>query len=230
MVPVQTKDFPRVGEERPSRGRRLEIVKVVMSFSCNPNLGRARVKADGPPRLTGLTKVLAGLLSVAVLHHPSPTFGTVVFRQYSAVLEWNPSPSPAVAGYHLYYGTASGNYTANIEVGNVTTMTVFGLSSGVTYYFAMTAYDTNGAESGFSNEASFMPGIPTVQMLAAPAGQAVLTVSGLIGSTYDIEATQDFTTWTVIGTVTLGASGTVRFVDADAVNFPHRFYRTQEEP
>ena len=193
-------------------------------------MGRASVKAGGPSRLAGLTRVLAGLLSVAVLHHPIPTVGAVVSGQYSVVLEWNPSPSPTVAGYHLYYGTASGNYTANIMLGNVTTTTVSGLSGGVTYYFAMTAYGTNGLESGFSNEASFVPGISTMQMLTAAAGHVVLNVSGLMGSTYNIEATQDFKNWAVIGTVTLGASGTVNFADTNAVNFPQRFYRAYAAP
>lgn len=59
-----------------------------------------------------------------------------------------------LAGYKVYYGTASGNYATSVDVGNVTTYTVTGLSSGTTYYFAVTAYNTNSGESGFSNEVS----------------------------------------------------------------------------
>jgi hypothetical protein len=64
----------------------------------------------------------------------------------------------------------------------------------------------------------------------APAGQFVLTVSGLIGQTYEVEATQDLATWSAIGTVTLGASGSSDFTDTNAASFPQRFYRTRETP
>jgi len=57
-----------------------------------------------------------------------------------------------VAGYKLYYGTSSRNYSNNINVGMVTSYTVSGLAPG-TYYFTVTAYDASGNESGFSNEA-----------------------------------------------------------------------------
>ena len=62
-----------------------------------------------------------------------------------------------------------------------------------------------------------------MQIRSAPAGQLMLTVSGLTGHTYDIQATQDFMTWTVIGTVTVGDSGSLDFTDSDAANFPRAF-------
>jgi hypothetical protein len=63
------------------------------------------------------------------------------------------TPLTDLAGYKVYYGTPSRNYSQNIDVGNVTTYTVDNLTEGLTYYFAVTAYDTGGNESGFSNEA-----------------------------------------------------------------------------
>src|SRR6266511_954901 len=56
-------------------------------------------------------------------------------------LAWNPSPSAGVDGYRVHYGTQSGAYTVSLDVGPVTTYTVAGLTSGQTYYFAVTAYD-----------------------------------------------------------------------------------------
>ena len=52
-------------------------------------------------------------------------------------------------------------------------------------------------------------------------------MTGPIGHTYDILATQDFVTWTVIGTVTVGASGSLDFTDTNAASFSKRFYRTR---
>ena len=70
-----------------------------------------------------------------------------------ATLAWDPSSSSA-SGYRVYYGTASGNYTSNVNVGNATTSTVSNLTDDSTYYFSVKAYDSEGNESGFSNEVS----------------------------------------------------------------------------
>ncbi len=66
-------------------------------------------------------------------------------------LAWDAEVAPTLAGYNLYYGTASHSYGTPIDVGNVTIHTVTGLQAG-TYYFAVTAYDSSGYESGYSNE------------------------------------------------------------------------------
>ena len=83
----------------------------------------------------------------------------------SATLNWDPSTDSNVAGYKVYYGTVSHNYTNVITLGNVTNATVTGLLEGVTYFFAATSYDTSGVESIFSNEASY----------AVPTNSTVLT-------------------------------------------------------
>ena len=61
-----------------------------------------------------------------------------------------------MAGYRIYYGTSSKSYAqakgAGIVAGNVTSKTVTGLTSGMTYYFSVTAYDSAGNESGYSSE------------------------------------------------------------------------------
>jgi hypothetical protein len=54
-----------------------------------------------------------------------------------------------LAGYKVYYGTQPGVYTS-VDVGNVNTYAITGLTKGQTYYFAVTDYDTNGTESDYS--------------------------------------------------------------------------------
>lgn len=66
-------------------------------------------------------------------------------------LIWDP-PDIMPAGYKVYYGTTSTNYTQSIDVGPKTSCTIQGLEEGNTYYFVATAYYTNEPESGFSNE------------------------------------------------------------------------------
>lgn len=70
-----------------------------------------------------------------------------------AVLDWDANTEPDLAGYKVYFGTASKTYGAPIDVGKVTTKTIEPLADG-TYFFAVTAYDTSGNESLFSDEVS----------------------------------------------------------------------------
>jgi cation transport regulator ChaC len=60
-----------------------------------------------------------------------------------------------IAGYHIHYGTQSQTYTSTVDVTNpgLTTYVVDNLPAG-TYYFAVTAYDASGQESGDSPELS----------------------------------------------------------------------------
>lgn len=84
--------------------------------------------------------------------------------QKSAALSWDPPTTNAdgtdltdLAGYKVNYRTDSTNYTS-IDVGLTTTpespeYTVDNLEPGSRYYFNVTAYDTSGNESGYSEEA-----------------------------------------------------------------------------
>jgi hypothetical protein len=81
--------------------------------------------------------------------------GAAAWGQQSVTLAWDPNQEPDLGGYIVYYGPRSRVYTNAINVGNVTTNTVSGLEETGTYYFAVTAYNTNGLESDFSDEVSW---------------------------------------------------------------------------
>jgi len=66
----------------------------------------------------------------------------------------DPNTEPDLAGYKVFYGPTSQGYGTAINVGNVTSYTVTGLTAGKTYFLAVRAYDTSNNESGFSNEVS----------------------------------------------------------------------------
>lgn len=75
-------------------------------------------------------------------------------------LTWAGSSSPDVTGYNVYYGPESGVYPAMLSVAGATTVNVEDLPGGLTYYFAVTAYNSSGLESELSNEASYsVPGL-----------------------------------------------------------------------
>lgn len=70
----------------------------------------------------------------------------------SAVISWQANTEPDLQEYRVYTGTASRTYGTPTPVGKATSYTVDNLEEGVTYYFAVTAVDTSGNESGFSQE------------------------------------------------------------------------------
>ena len=78
-------------------------------------------------------------------------------------LSWNANTETDLAGYRVYYGIASGDYGEPIDVGNVTAYELTGLSETITYYVALTAFDTADNESEKSDEVSGMPLSPDTQ-------------------------------------------------------------------
>ena len=85
------------------------------------------------------------LASVLVLF-PMIAYGAAVD------LAWDANTEPDLAGYKIHYGTARGDYSHTIDVGNITTYTLTDLEEGVTYYLAATAYDEDENESDYSDE------------------------------------------------------------------------------
>lgn len=78
-------------------------------------------------------------------------------------VRWIPSSSPNI-DYHLYYGIESTNYIWSTFVSGTNEISLSGLQAGVTYYFAVAAYDSSlNQESSLTSEVSF-----TVPTLGAP--------------------------------------------------------------
>jgi hypothetical protein len=121
--------------------------------------------------------VVLFLVGVAIFL-PSPALAL-----QSVTLGWQTSTDTNVAGYNIYYGTTSGDYTNEVTLGNVTTATLSGLTEGTTYYLAATTHDAQNDESSFSPEISYTVPItetnqpPTITGLTstniAIAGQGV---------------------------------------------------------
>jgi Fibronectin type III domain len=67
----------------------------------------------------------------------------------------NGTPLTNLSGYDIHYGTASGDYTQKIPVSNagIATYVVDDLTPG-TYYFAVSAVNSQGTESPISPEVS----------------------------------------------------------------------------
>jgi hypothetical protein len=72
----------------------------------------------------------------------------------SVTLAWDSSGEPDLAGFKIYRGLSPGTYSDTLTLTDPAqrTATIDGLPEGVDLYFAATAYDTSGNESGYSNE------------------------------------------------------------------------------
>ena len=78
--------------------------------------------------------------------------GTISLAWDAVTTNADGSTCTDLAGYKIYYGTASGQYGTPKDVGNITTYDLTGLTAGQTYYIVTTAYDTSNNESSYSNE------------------------------------------------------------------------------
>ncbi len=128
-------------------------------------------------------------------------------------LAWDESNE--AAGYKIYSGTASNNYTWVVDVGNTTSYTTTNLTDGYTYYFAATAYDATQLESDYSDEISYNATSTPCSYSISPAS-ASFGVSGGSGSI--AVTTQSGCTWSASSgvswiTITSGgiASGTATY-------------------
>ena len=90
---------------------------------------------------------------------------------WAVTLEWDANTASDLAGYKLYYGTASATYSNSVSIQDkAATSYELDLDPG-TYYLTLTALDETGNESGFSNEVTAVvaapeppgkPGTPTL--------------------------------------------------------------------
>src|SRR5687768_3066787 len=99
---------------------------------------------------------------------------------------WNANTESNLAGYIVQYGTQAGNPSTSIDVGNVTSRTLTGLTAGSTYYFRVVAYNSTGQQSTPSSEVSYavpsVPGTPTITSVTPASGPAtggtLITITG----------------------------------------------------
>ena len=106
---------------------------------------------------------------------------SVAAQANEARFGWSPNAETNLAGYKIYYGTASRSYTNSVDVGNPPAVngqvnaSLSGFTGGATYYFAATAYDTDGFESDYSTEVVWTA--PVVVVSPPTAGNTLLSLA-----------------------------------------------------
>ena len=182
------------------------------------------------------TILVFGLFLLQFLSFPTKTLASSGIRTESLTLAWDPSTDPSVVGYRLYQGTESQVYTNVLNMNDSVSALIGGLVPGVTYYFAVTAYDETGLESAFSGEISYT--VPTSSVIPPAAGPTMGMTRNLFNQTmlsgvapagvYAVLASQDLTSWSAIATISTTIEGHFQFTDPAGPTTPFRFYRLQQ--
>lgn len=74
----------------------------------------------------------------------------------SVIVSWDANTEADLKGYRVYFGNASRSYSFTYDVGSKTELRLDTLRENTPYYFSVTAYDTAGNESGYSEEVYFI--------------------------------------------------------------------------
>ena len=139
----------------------------------------------------------------------------------SVELSWQRNSEPDLQSYNVYYGTESRNYGPPIPVDQNSYYTLSGLEEGVTYFIAVTALDTSGNESGYSQEIS--KNIPVTDSqspeiaITSPISEGTFTTQlatvDIAGTANDDQAVQE-----IIWASSSGNSGTASGINEWTIN------------
>jgi hypothetical protein len=155
----------------------------------------------------------------------------LTFQTSGAILEWDSTGEPQVAGYKAYIGMESRSYVRVLDTKLQTWVTLTGLDAGTTYFLAATAYDADGLESDFSDEIPYTPRVDGVTSVFLPFNfefmpdGVVLRMSGQPGQRCWVVASSDLKIWQQVRAFTFSDSSIVEISDPAAMTSPMRFYR-----
>jgi large repetitive protein len=129
---------------------------------------------------------------------------------------------PTVSSLTVIASDANSGGTSNRSTVN------FNAVAGTTYQIAVDG--VNGASSRVNLSLTLGTGL-RAQLRSVTQlidGRAQFLVAGAANRTYTVEATEDFVTWSDIGSVITDGAGNGSFIDTAAVGFTNRYYRLRE--
>lgn len=136
--------------------------------------------------------LLVGAAFIGAILAAQPSYAVL----QDCTITWAPNSEPDLAGYRVYAAPASKGYTMGkplLDVPKTQTTakcSALKLPSPSTYFFAVTAYDTTGNESGLSNEMSKVIGeeqtvpLAYVTRVQTDENGATVTISGFAVKLY----------------------------------------------
>jgi hypothetical protein len=147
--------------------------------------------------------------------------------EQSVSFAWDPSPDTNVVGYLVEYGTTSGDYSSEVDVGTNTSATLSGLEDGLTYYIVVVAYDAESDQSAPSGEISVtVPGQLYIAPGANPGDPVRLIFPTAPYHWYELQAATTLGSWQTIWQTPVEQDfETVEYDDPSNTYMPMRFYR-----
>lgn len=130
------------------------VIPVTLSVLPATTLTTTSTTSTTQPTASTTTSTMDSTATTSITSTTTSTTTTFVSSTKSVSLAWDPVTSTGLTGYKVYVGTAPGSYGTPVDVGNVTLSPVNGLFVGMTYYFVVTAYNSDGTESLPSVEVS----------------------------------------------------------------------------
>jgi hypothetical protein len=127
--------------------------------------------------MLSLARYIAGIFFIII-----PSLGTIA-HAYEVTLSWDPNEEVDLAGYILYVhedGSGPSYYQVDTvsldEIAPLNPMyTATELLDNVQYCFVLTAYNSDGYESGFSNEVCIFNGQDETVNLSQDSGNSVVS-------------------------------------------------------
>lgn len=113
------------------------------------------------------------MLGVALLFSATNLPADPTTNAPSITLAWNAVNNTPVAGYKIYFGSGTRNYTNVVNAGTNLTVSITNFSRGVNYFFAATSVTTNSLESDYSSEVTYKWSI----IPAPPGAVGIVTAS-----------------------------------------------------
>jgi len=86
----------------------------------------------------------------------APDITTMKPKNKGLFITWT-DDDPDAVGYKIHFGKESGNYYRTIDVKKVTNLRLNKLTNGTTYYVAVSAYNDQAVDSGYSEEVRGIP-------------------------------------------------------------------------
>ncbi len=147
-------------------------------------------------------------------------------------LSWDVAVDSNVVNCVVQYGVRSRMYSRTLQTGARTNITINGLKDGVTYYFSVKAVNRFGAESDPSDEMVFADpcagrafNLAITPIVVGP-NLIKLALESLPNRKYEIQATDDLQSWSVLGGSPITtANGIFEVLDPRFAPTSRRFYR-----